>query len=93
MFDVIDFLESVGQDAGQCHADRETLAEALREAAIAPEMRAALLAGDGLGLATMLGKSPYCCYINPAKEEEDEESEEKPDQKDKPRQTPTRKPD
>lgn len=100
MFDVIDFLESVGQDAGQDQANTEAWAAALRKTQIAPELQAALLAGDGQGLAAMLGKRPYCCYINPGKEDQDEEDEEKPDQKDKdgktggrPRQTPAKAPD
>ncbi|MGB3461087.1 MAG: hypothetical protein WBA33_03870 [Rhodanobacter lindaniclasticus] len=100
MFDVIDFLESAGQDAGQYQANTGTWAAALREMQIAPELQAALLTGDGQGLAAMLGKRPDCCYINPGKEDQDEEDGEKPDQKDKdgetggrPRQTPAKAPD
>lgn len=78
MFDVIDFLESVGQDAQWRHADSEALAVALTGAQIDPELRMAILARDGQGLQALLGQDPFCCLISPAKpgEEQDEEQEE-----------------
>jgi len=72
MFDVIDFLESVGQDAQWRHAEPEALAGALTAAQIDPKLRLAILAKDEQSLATMLGKGTFCCYINPAKEDEEE---------------------
>lgn len=89
MFDVIDFLETVGQDAQWRHADTEALAVALTEAQIDPELRVAILAGDGQGLQALLGQDPFCCLISPAKpgEEQEEcdgsckEGEEKKDDK------------
>jgi hypothetical protein len=66
MFDVIDFLESVGQDAQWRHADTQTLAAALTGAQIDPEMRMAILARDEQGLQALLGQVPFCCLINPA---------------------------
>ena len=86
MFDVIDFLESVGQDAQWRHADPEALAVALTAAQIDPELRTAILAKDERSLATMLGKGSFCCYINPAKEDEgegDEDDKDEDDQDDK----------
>jgi hypothetical protein len=70
MFDVIDFLETVGQDAQWHHADTEALAGALTGAQIDPELRVAILARDGQGLQALLGQAPFCCYINPGKEDE-----------------------
>ena len=66
MFDVIDFLESVGQDAQWRHADTQTLAAALTDAQIDPEMRMAILARDEQGLQALLGQDPFCCLISPA---------------------------
>jgi|SRR6185437_6148440 len=101
MLDVIDFLETVGQDAQWRHAETEALAGALAGAQIEPELQAAILAGNGQGLAAMLGKGPYCCYINPAKEDEGEGDKDKPGRKDKDdeesegktRRAPTKSPD
>ncbi len=78
MFDVIDFLESVGQDAQWRHADTEALAVALTQAQIDPELQVAILARDERGLQELLGQDPFCCLISPAKpdDEEDEEQDE-----------------
>lgn len=83
MFDVIDFLESVGQDALWRHAELEVLATALTEARISPELQMAILAKDQRSIAIMLGTGPFCCYINPAKEDEDEDDKDEDDQDDK----------
>jgi hypothetical protein len=82
MFDVIDFLESVGQDAQWRHADTEALGIVLTEAQIDPDLRAAILARDGRDLSFMLGKSHFCCYINPGKEEDEEGEGDKDKDKD-----------
>ncbi len=73
MFDVIDFLQTVGQDAQWRRADPEALAVALTEAQIDPELRVAILAGDEQGLQALLGRDPFCCLINPAKPDEEQE--------------------
>lgn len=73
MFDVIDFLQTVGQDAQWRHADTEALAVALTEAQIDPELRVAILAGNEQGLQALLGQAPFCCLISPAKPGEEEE--------------------
>ncbi|AGG89542.1 hypothetical protein RHOFW104T7_10370 [Rhodanobacter thiooxydans] len=91
MFDVIDFLERVGQDAQLRHASRDEVGSALSNAEIDPELRVAILARDGQELRTLLGQGPYCCLINPAKPGEEqeecdgscEEGEEKKDDEDK----------
>jgi len=91
MFDVIDFLEKVGQDAQWRHASHDEVGLALSGAEVAPELRVAILAGDKQGLQALLGQDPFCCLIHPAKPGEEqeecdgscEEDEEKRDDKDK----------
>lgn len=91
MLDVIDFLETVGQDAQWRHADQEVLATVLTTTQIALEVRAVILAKDEQGLQALLGQVPFCCLINPAKPDEEQEEcdgsckegEEKKNDKDK----------
>jgi hypothetical protein len=80
MFDVIDFLESVGQHAPLRYASSEDVAAVLAGQSIDDQLRDIILAKDAQALGVMLGKGPYCCYINPAEEEEGEEKKEKDDQ-------------
>ncbi|MFA6229507.1 MAG: hypothetical protein WC617_04935 [Rhodanobacter sp.] len=80
MFDVIDFLESVGQDAQWRHADTEALAVALTGTQIKPELRTAILARDQRGLQVLLGQDPFCCLISPAKPGEEQDDEEEQEQ-------------
>ncbi|OOG38137.1 hypothetical protein [Rhodanobacter sp. C05] len=91
MFDVIDFLETVGQDAQWRHADSDALARALTGVQVDPELRVAILARDEHGLQALLGQGPFCCLISPAKPSEEQEEcdgsckegEEKKDDKEK----------
>lgn len=80
MFDVVDFLESVGQDAQLRYASSEGVAALLAGQAIDEKLRDVILAKDAQALGVMLEKGPYCCYINPGKEEEGEERKKKDDQ-------------
>ena len=90
MFDVIDFLERMGQDAQLRRASQDEVGLALAGAGIDPELRVAILARDEQGLQALLGQDPFCCLISPAKpgEEQEEcdgsckEDEEKKDDKD-----------
>jgi len=75
MFDVIDFLESVGQDAQLRYASSEEVVASLAGQSIDSKLRDAILAKDAQGLGAMLGQDVFCCYINPAKVDEDEEKE------------------
>lgn len=79
MFDVIDFLESVGQDAQLRYASSEDVAAVLAGQPIDAKLRGVILAKDAQALGVMLGKGPYCCYIDPGKEEEGEEKKKKDD--------------
>lgn len=90
MFDVIDFLERVGQDAQLRHASRDEVGLVLSGAEVDPELRVAILARDGQELRALLGQDPFCCLISPAKpgeEQEDDgsgdEGEEKNDDEDR----------
>ncbi len=73
MFDVIDFLESVGQDAQLRYASSEKVVATLADQSIDSKFCDAILAKDVQGLGAMLGQDVFCCYINPAKVDEDEE--------------------
>jgi hypothetical protein len=91
MFDVIDFLERMGQDAQLRHASQDEVELALTSAEIDPELRVAILARDEPGLQALLGQAPFCCLIHPAKPGEEQEEcdgscedgEEKKNDKDK----------
>lgn len=91
MFDVIDFLERMGRDAQWRHASQDEVGLALAGAEIDPELQVAILARDEQGLQALLGQDPFCCLINPAKPEEEQEEcdgscedgEEKKNDKDK----------
>lgn len=83
MFDVIDFLESVGQDAQWRHAESEALSTALAEVGAEPALPSAILARNEKRLAEILGTGTFCCYINPAKENENDGDEKGGDEKDK----------
>ncbi len=66
MFDVIDFLESVGQDAQLRYASSEEIVATLAGPSIDSKFRDAILAKDAQGLGAILGQDPFCCLINPA---------------------------
>lgn len=73
MFDVIDFLESAGQDVQWRQADTEARVTALTSLEIPPALRAVMLAGDAQGLQGLMGQPIFCCLINPAKPAEEQE--------------------
>jgi len=77
---VIDFLQRLGQDADLRHAPRTQLEQALAEAGIDPELRAALLGSDQSKLEELLGvNTNVCAMIAPGKKEEDEEEDDEDD--------------
>lgn len=73
MFDVIDFLESLGQDAQLRYASSAEVVATLADQPIDPKLRDAILAKDGRGLGAMLGQGLFCCLIHPAKPGEEQE--------------------
>ena len=73
MLDVIEFLEVVGQDPQLRHASHEEMESALAGSRIDPELHLAILARNGSGLQALLGQAPFCCLINPAKPDEEQE--------------------
>lgn len=77
MSNVIEFLERFGQDAELRYASKDMLEEALRDAGIAPALKAAILGKDPRSLEALIGAEPnVCCAIFKEDEEEEEESEE-----------------
>lgn len=82
MSNVIDFLERMGQDARLRHASRGEVELVLKDAQIAPELQAAILAKDQAKIEALLGRGHLCCFLLPGKEDEDEDTEETPSQDD-----------
>lgn len=77
MSNVVDFLETMGQDARLRHATKAELEQALTGIGIDQELRLAILAGNQQQLEALLGAATnVCCGLHPAEEEEDEETEE-----------------
>jgi hypothetical protein len=73
VLDVIDFLETLGQDAQLRYASQDEVGSALAGAEMEPALQAAILAKNGPGLQALLGQDPFCCLINPAKSDEEQE--------------------
>jgi hypothetical protein len=74
---VIDFLERFGQDAQLRHATGDLLEEAIRNAGLDPELKAAILGKDSRALEKLIGVVPnVCCAVFKEDEEEEEEEDE-----------------
>lgn len=89
MFDVIDALEALGADSDLVDASSVTVDAMLQGRVADPAVRAAILAGDGRTLATLLrAPETVCIFIHPPgekeapEEEEDEEDEEGEEEED-----------
>lgn len=83
MSNVIDFLERLGTDAKLRNASDAELEQALVNAQIDPEVRAAILMRDQQRLESLLGASSnVCCMIFTPAREDDDESEEGEEKKD-----------
>lgn len=80
MSNVIEFLEKMGSHAPLRHASAVEVKLALQGQAIAPELQAAILAGDQRRLEAVLGAhTTVVCALAPAEEEspsKDKEEEE-----------------
>ena len=79
MFNVIDFLERVGQDARLRQNSRNEVALALANEEVDPELRVAILTKDRQSLEVLLGQGQHCCLLFPAEKEEDGEGDERED--------------
>ncbi len=88
MNDVIEFLERMGRDPQLRQGSQDEVELALASAEIAPEVQAAILAGDQARLESLLGQTPACGYLFPGKEGEGEEEEGGDDE-----ETPSKEPD
>jgi hypothetical protein len=78
MSNVVEFLQRMGQDAQLRHASQNELELVLAGVKIAPELQAAILAGDQAMLEVLLGRVNVCCMVQPGKEDDDEDTEEDP---------------
>lgn len=76
MSQIIGFLEAMGQDAHLRHATHLEANQALAQARVAPELRAAILSGDQSMLEARLGaRINLICALGPARDDEDQERE------------------
>lgn len=83
MMDAVDLLEQLGRNARLHRAPTVELEQVLTAARIDPELRSALLSGDGLRLGELLGAQPnICCLVEKPDQEEDEEEDEEEEQED-----------
>ena len=77
MSNVIDFLETWGQDSQLRHATSAELEQALLRAGIEPAERGAILGADRCTLESLLGaRSRIVCVVLAPEEEEVEEDED-----------------
>lgn len=78
MSNVIEFLEKMGSHASLRHASSAELAAVLGRQAIAPELQAAILAGDQRRLEAVLGaRTNVVCGMAPAEEESPSKDKDK----------------
>jgi len=80
MSKVIEFLETLGQDARLRHATGSELQSALTCEEIAPELQAAILRSDRNHLDALLGaRTNVVCGVFPGKEDDDDKKGPAPD--------------
>ena len=85
MSNVVEFLQQLGQNSQLRYAGQHELEQALNESEIAPSLRAALLNGDQLKLATLIGSplNMVCAVFAPMDEEDEPEQEDEPSKEEK----------
>ncbi len=76
MFNVIDFLERVGQDARLRYASRSEIALDSSAIGLDPDMKEALLGRDQPMLESILVQGTFYCMQFPAREDEEREEED-----------------
>jgi hypothetical protein len=81
--DCINLLEILGGDAASRGAGPSGLEGSLAAPKLDPALLAAIVAGDGRLLGSLLNaRDNVCCLVEPGKEEEEEEGEEEPEDED-----------
>lgn len=66
MSNIIDFLETVGQDASLRYASAKAVQRVLADMQVDPEVREAILAKDQQRLTALVGAQNVCCLLIPA---------------------------
>lgn len=79
MFDVVDFLERVGQDATLAHTASDDLLSGTLAARLSPEERALLAGRAALEPCDLLRAPAWFCMQFPAEEEEETPEQDEPD--------------
>lgn len=84
MSNVIDFLESMGQNAQLRYATSDEVEQALARAQITTELQAAILGNDSRALEALLDiQANVCCALHaPEDEPEEDEDDGKDDDQD-----------
>lgn len=66
MSNIIDFLETLGQDANLRYAPAGDMQHVLVNSQLDQDIKQAVLAGDQQRLAVLAGAQNVCCYLIPA---------------------------
>ena len=79
MSNVIEFLAALGTDARLRGASPSEIDSIMLQSQIAPELRAAILAGDQDRLEALLGlHTNVCCMVHAPEDDEEEEESDDP---------------
>jgi hypothetical protein len=74
MSNIVDFLETVGQNASLRYASTGELQRMLADIQVDPEVRDAVLAKDQARLTALAGAKNVCCMLVPAMVQSDRDS-------------------
>lgn len=74
MSNIVDFLETVGQNASLRYASKGEMQRMLADTQIDPEVRDAVLAKDQARLTALAGATNVCCMLVPAMVQSDRAS-------------------
>ncbi|MDW2982368.1 MAG: hypothetical protein WBG81_04645 [Rhodanobacter sp.] len=66
MSNIIDFLETIGQNASLRYASAKEVQHVLADMQVDPEIREAVLAKDQQRLTALVGAQNVCCLLIPA---------------------------
>lgn len=82
MSNAIALLQAIGQDSSLIQALRGGDDAVLRESDLAADVRTALLAGDPMRLATLLGAPAIVCCVLEKQDDDEDQGEDIPVQED-----------